>query len=629
MKKLLSKMFFVSDCARGMLFALTLFFVGSFLWWSLLHLLVVRKDGYIILFDPFILEVWISGALLIAFYSFGQAVCALIQLVRILRRERRFKALWYLLPAGLCFAVGAVGFLRVFPPVPRSLEKLSCVLGDGDGLFINANGWLGAGFPGLAPKYWAAVFLLSLVLIFVGVLLFTEVFAAAEKKKFRSAFGAATLTLWAIFALWYFTFLGLAMHQSREVSAVRATLERRFGRPLTAAGLEALYREGKVDAAFWERRKKLCDALPQVAIDDRKVDFVSIRLPDRPGAETLAWYDRYCRDNRAAIEKYESCFDQVPPLPEKRFEPGNIYNVELSEQRVCRAFARMERSRLIRFLAAGDIAGAWACYLRIGNCCAMIEKEPFLIGSLVRLHILDRRLDCVEKLLESRLLTDDKLAKLDADLAELELAIPRSHQLAMYAEATFEHEVLRELEEGLIKFSDRERKPNYPPGAFGPYRWIFPQCWHHFALDKKALLSDFLAPDLMHVVQNWENSPFILHNFLSAALKNGGERFYAQTARGRGMRVLIRAEKYRREHGEFPKTLADLPEDPFTGKPLVYEVGKTEISEDVWEKTVSVDVDEVKVVVDAVSVRSPVEKLSSPIRDPKAGTDRTRAMIRY
>ena len=629
MKKLLSKMFFLSNSARGMLFALTLFFVGSFLWWSLLHLLVVCKGGYITLFDPFILNVWGLGALLIIFYSLGQAVCALIQLVRILRRERRFEALWYLLPAGLCFAAGAVGFIRAFPPV-RSLEELSCGLSDGKGSsIVNVNDWLGAGFPGLAPKYWAAVFLLSLVLIFFGVLLFTEVFAAAEKKKFRSVFGAATLTLWAIFALWYCTFLGLAMHESCEVSAVRATLERRFGRPLTAAGVEALYREGKVDAAFWERQKKLYDALPQVAIDDRKVDFVSIALPDRPSAETLAWYDNLCRENRAAIEKYESCFDRVPPLPEKRFEPGNLFNVELSELNVCRAFARMERNRLIRFLAAGDVDGAWACYLRIGNSCAMSEKEPFLIGSLMWLHIEGRRLDCIEKLLESRLLIDDKLDKLDADLAELERSIPRSQQLAMYAEATFELDIVRGLEEGLTKFSDRRGNPNRRPGAFAPYRWIFPQWWHHFALDKKALLSDFLAPDMVHAPSHLDNSPFLLRDMLSAALKHAGAQFYALTARARGMRALIRAEKYRREHGEFPKTLADLPLDPFTGKPLVYELGKVELCAIVWKKPVCFPEDEVKSAVDAVSVRSPAEELSNySVRNPEKGTDRTRAVIR-
>ena len=35
MKKLLSKMFFVSDCAKGMLFALTLCVIGNYLWVSL------------------------------------------------------------------------------------------------------------------------------------------------------------------------------------------------------------------------------------------------------------------------------------------------------------------------------------------------------------------------------------------------------------------------------------------------------------------------------------------------------------------------------------------------------------------------------------------------------------------
>ena len=38
--------------------------------------------------------------------------------------------------------------------------------------------------------------------------------------------------------------------------------------------------------------------------------------------------------------------------------------------------------------------------------------------------------------------------------------------------------------------------------------------------------------------------------------------------------------------------------------------------------------DEVKVIVDAVSVHSPAEELSEPIRDPEKGNDRTRAVIR-
>ena len=44
-------------------------------------------------------------------------------------------------------------------------------------------------------------------------------------------------------------------------------------------------------------------------------------------------------------------------------------------------------------------------------------------------------------------------------------------------------------------------------------------------------------------------------------------------ARLRAERVLIAAELYKREHGDYPETMADLPLDPLTGKPLRYRKG--------------------------------------------------------
>ena len=99
MKKLLSKVFFVSDCAKGATFALTLFLAGSRLWFSFFHLLALclGKCGRLLL-PLFICTV--VGALLIMLYSFALAVISLIGVVKELRRERRFKSLWYLVPAG-------------------------------------------------------------------------------------------------------------------------------------------------------------------------------------------------------------------------------------------------------------------------------------------------------------------------------------------------------------------------------------------------------------------------------------------------------------------------------------------------------------------------------------------------
>ena len=639
MKKLLSKMFFLSNSARGMLFALTLVTVGNYLWFSLFYLFLLwngKTSWILILLKDEDRLLWIPAlvALPITLYSLALAVVALVGLTKNLRRERRFKALWHLLPAGLCLALGAVGAVRVFPPL-YLMQKLG--LSYDDGMYYH-DSWVSVGFPGLPPEYWAAVFFISLLLILAGGLFLTATFAAAEGKKFRSAFGAATLSVWGVFALWYLFTLGLAIRESREVAAVHQAVEKRFGRPLTAAGLEKLYREnGKIDAEFWPREEKLRAALPKVKLDKKddedeagEVDFWELDLPDRPTAATLAWYANYCRANRAALETYENCFDRELPLPEKRFVRGDLAGILLPTLAQGRHFVRaLESSRMVYFLAVRDADAAWACYRRIGSVCAYLQKEPFLIGGLVWLAVEQNRLDCVEKLLESRLLADAKLDELDADLAALERDIPRDHRQSMYSEAVFGQDAIAGLEDGLLDLAYELSRLKNPPGAFAPYRWIFPQWWYYAAMDKKTILQIYLLPDFTHFSMAPVNKMLLMSNILLPAFEQAGNRFYALTARTRGMRALIRAEKYRRKHGEFPKTLADLPPDPFTGKPLVYTVGKMEIIETVWKKTVDMG-NGIMRTAEVVQILSDPETTARlKVRRPKSFEDPTRAMIRY
>lgn len=638
MKKLLAKMFFDSDCAKGMLFALTLLTLGNCVLLSLFHLLLLCSSEISIELllwgcDPGpLLRLSALGVLLITVYSFALAVVSLVGFIKILRRERRFKALWHLVPAGVFLALGAVGFVRLFPPL-YVLTELGEKVSNPSNLPARL---LSGGIPGLPPEYRAAAFFLSLLLILAGGLFLTAAFTTAAGKRFRSAFGAATLTVWGIFAVWYLAALGLALRESREVVVVRQAVEKRFGRPLTAAGLEKLYREsGKVDAEFWTRWEKLGDALPKVKIDheysdgstwSQEHDFWSLTLPDRPTKETFAWYENYCRTNRAALDAFERCFDREPPLPERQFVRGSIAGILLPTLSQCRAFVQcFERSRLIRHLAVKDADAAWACYRRVSNGGAYLQKETFLIGSMVWLYAEQRRLDCMEKLLESRLLADAKLDELDADLTALERDIPRNHQQAMYSEAVFGQDVIAAMEDGLI---ERGYQIN-PPGGFAPYRWIFPQWWYHAAKDKKNTLRVYLLPDLMHFRMDFVDKGLLLSSMMLPVLEHSGKRFYALTARVRGMRTLIRAEKYRRKHGEFPKTLPDLPEDPFTGKPLVYEVGRAEIPERVWKKTVDEATTERR-IADVVQIRSdPETTLRLKVRNPEDAEDPTRAVIRY
>ena len=254
MKELLSRVFFVSDCARGAVLAMTVLTAGNVLWWRLVHLTLLSAGRYFPsilswhgIYPPFF-RTYVGGASLITLYALALAVRALIALVKLLRRERRFRALRHLLLAGLCLAAGTVGAIRVFPPMYVFAMYMGADRAEPDA-------WVSSGFPGLPPQCWAAVFAGSLLLIIAGGLLLAAMFAAAAGKRFRDAFGPAALTLWGVLALWHLAALGVALYVSGGNAALLQTAERRFGRPLTAAGLEAMYREsGTIDADFWEKQ---------------------------------------------------------------------------------------------------------------------------------------------------------------------------------------------------------------------------------------------------------------------------------------------------------------------------------------------------------------------------------------
>ena len=86
MKKLLSKLFFVSDCSRGAAFALTLFTFGNGVALSLFHLLLLWSGKMSIerlLWggDPGPLLIFALGALLTTLYALVLGVLLILVLV--------------------------------------------------------------------------------------------------------------------------------------------------------------------------------------------------------------------------------------------------------------------------------------------------------------------------------------------------------------------------------------------------------------------------------------------------------------------------------------------------------------------------------------------------------------------
>ncbi len=573
--RILTKLFFRNEPAQGLVFALTLATVGTGMWVSLF--LWLRLAGAI---PSLLLPGWddqvnrpllilLIGILVLVIYSLTIFFHSLRRLAKLMCRNRNFRALRWGISASGCLLAGGFGAGLVMAAISNIVTIFEFDEYEPTHFSYTV-------VRACSPLPAHGVFFVSLLLLGTGYLLTAKFAAVCEQKKMRQCFGTATPTLWALALVSYVAALATAWNASAQTEAARLAAERRFNRPLTAAALETRYRQsGKIDGEFWKHFLEKQKELPVVIPENLFPNGWDFALPDRPSDELFAAFDRFRRQHSAVLSPLESGFDQVPPLPERKFVSGRLCEMLLPELAPLRSFCRLERSRVQSALHRRNLPEALAAYQRIKNCNSTLRKEPCLIGSLVWLSVENLRLDCVEMFLESRMLSEQQLLELDGELAALEQYIPLNHQQGMYSEAVLDQDVIYGLEAG--KFPDF-------PVALAPFRWFVPQLWIFAAQDKGYMLNAYLAEDLTPMeIQGAPLKGHLLSAMLLPALNLAGNRFYALTARVRAARGLIRAEQYRVKHGEIPQTLPDLPLDPFSGTPLQYRVGETNISEMYWE----------------------------------------------
>ena len=597
MKKLLKKLFCPESPARAAVFTWTLGTIGAhYIFFSLFHFLFLQgvlnpwpawnETG-----DEWILytgQTAISLAALLFFLN------ALFRWGLGLWKKRDFLPLLRLLPAAGCCGAGLYCCVGASPKL-FLLDKLH------DDPYNFAETSM-IDLP-LAPEQWVFVFLAGVVLLGAGYLFGARSLAAGEKKTLRQVFGKETLILWGLALCVHLFALGFALRESRRTAELDAALERRFGRPLTAAALGELYKSrGRADGAFWKKAAEIRKELPsELKIKGKKLCGWDLSLPDSPEPDFRAAYGEFLRRHEGAIRRLEKSFDACPPLPERDFSPGNLAGMPLPELQTIRGFVRLEYGRARNALNGGDIETAWKCFLRLENAGTPLRKGPSFLNGVVWNFVENKRLDCIERMLESGLLSNARIARLRTDLAELGKTIREVRRETMYCEAVFARDALWGLETGKMEGCRI---------AFAPFRWLFPMIWYHAALDKGCIFEGFLRPDPA-AVPRVVRPHYLLSSMLLPALNTVGRRFHDLGARTLGMEVLLRAEQYRRKHGSFPAEIPDLPLDPYTKKPLVYHVGEAAIPETfLREETDRYEVETRTVKVKAVTVRSPREARS-------------------
>jgi|GEM_PF-2409441 len=605
MKALLKKLFCPDSPARTAIFAWTLGTVGVYLLFS-----------FVFFCDRLGFLTWgglVAGNWYLAALEIG--LLALILFLNCLRpwgapfvKARRFRPLLRVIPALLAFGAGLFCCGAALPVLDSNV-CLHCGRCDAEPL-IPTRFHLG-------PQQWFFLFLAGIVLLAAGYFLLARALGAGEGKKLRQVFGKGTLLLWGIALVFHLLFLGFALRESCRVSELEVALARHFGRPVTAAALAELYASsGRPDGAFWKEAVRIGKSLPSKLTIGGKTLWWNYDLPDRPGKEFKAAYEEFSRRNATAIANFEKCFDAPPPLPERTFPAGDLGSVELPELWPVRHFLLLESGRVRMALERRNVDAAWKCYRRLINAGAPLRKDPCLFSALLWTFAGNTQLDCIERMLESKLLSDARLAQLRTDLTELARAVTELHRSALYHEAVGSVDLLLGLETG--RWGSRTI-------AFGPYRWFFPMAWYLAEKEKARILAAFRQPDFVAVSAALPK--LCLLNFMRIhELSRAGWNFHDLTARILGMQVLLRAEAYRRSHGSFPAEMSGLPVDPYTKKPLIYRVGEAEIPEsfgaEVRENYYSIATSTVS--VRAVTVRSPREPEYLPWQD----RDRTLAKLR-
>ena len=550
MKAFLKKLFFVETPAPGVVTGWTLLFAA--LW-----ILPGAAGAYLFHGPVFLGVVKVCFSLLL--YALILEVSFLLSGAAAYRRH------WLLAAARILTLLAAIGcFVLTLGFVGRRWQYLfgGCVkytFWSGETDFFCAR---------IVDATGPLVFAVAGILLLAGSYLLTARFCAlGARMPFEKVFNLPTKILLVLLALSYVFFLGSALAAHRRTENTVKRLEARFGRPLSAAGLEEVYFAGrKRDDGFWKRVEKLTYKIHE---EWKDIDFY---LHAESGAFTgtfspdfLRKYRKFYENGRPLSER-EKLFDA--PLPAdgtKRFVPGGLLEIKLPELYSCRDFCRAEQWR-IRFAAEDkNPAAAYAALARMKNTSDYLGARPaWLIFALVMTATEFFRADAMVWLAGNAPVPDEVLRSWQKDLLDHDRNLARVNFEKLYAEAV-------SMDDACTLFFR---------GLYG-LRFLFPQAWRFAADDRNILLSYFDVKKCGDM-----KKPDYRKGFLSKMLYPYGEGYQSRldglSARYRAAAALIGAVLEKRRTGRYPDALKEPPTDPFTGKPMFYRKGLIPVPETVW-----------------------------------------------
>ena len=489
----------------------------------------------------------------------------------------------WLIPAGFAPALTALPFIAFW----NILDSLLDTVG---------NPWLPSRLFASAARLTVPSILLGILCCLCGF----KAFANAAGRPFRAMFGKGAASVAGLFLLTYGVSLGMAYSAHCQTERHVAEMERFFGRPVNAQGLKELYyRDRKPDAAFWRK------------FEARNNEFCKYDFPDDPTAflapaDLADWKKQM--EGSTALRDLETMFETEPPAFDRDFRRGNIAGILLPELNSIRHFCLWEAWRVRFAVAERNVPAALAALERMANARNYLARDPaIIVPAMVMIRTENIRLDALEQLLGSGLLTDAELIDQRDRLAEFRKEMPGIHARAVYGEAVEAMDICDMFIYGNPAI-DPERNLTIPP--FYPYRWLFPAAWYQFTRIRDVFAVNYPVPDFTRIPFNREKEARLKSTahraagMLLCAWDAAGNKFHSLTARYLAMETLIGIELEKRRTGKYPEKLDDPPLDPF-GEPLIYRKGKLPYFQ--YKRTAGTDQpygEGKRITVDAVAVWS-------------------------
>ena len=397
-----------------------------------------------------------------------------------------------------------------------------------------------------------------------------KLWASANGKRVRDLWGMGckVLVVLGIFAYVGFCIAALSKHNQCEKTL--AALEEKFQRKISGAALKDIYYHNRrTDEKFHTDLEK---AWKNFHKDDRLLDQIfseSAALNKLPEQYRNKFFS-------AEAENFGKFFDAPLPARHRDYKEGRLIVMMLPDLNVMRRAAWFFAWQIRIACENKDHEKAMQAWKRSGFITEYLDNDTSLIALLVRIAVEQIRLNSLEMMLSSNLLTDDELSEIQQYLRQSAQKMPLTDRDALYFEAVFANDAVRGLVDG-----STAQKPDCA-GAEGirNYRFLVPGLWFLAECNYYDLLPRYHVEKLSAVNDNILTTPqTLLAAMLLPALRNAGDRIYGLQMRYQAFNALIEAEKIRRKTGKYPEKLPLDITDHFSGKPLLYKIGKHEKNE--------------------------------------------------